>query len=103
MQGWRARLVSPANTARLQAVRDSVVRAVARVVGDAPKCRDGATEGLMRVTSWRVRSYELAIVTHEPHWGGLPAYEITVGLRQASGACGDSVGAARPAHADARS
>lgn len=64
---------------------DSVLGAVARLVEHRPKCQDAVPEGLMRVTSWQIEVYELVVASHEPAWGGLPAYEITVAVRFPAG------------------
>ena len=87
VQGWRAWLIPKDEPARWHAVRDSLVGTIAQLVGDTPMCRDAVPGGFTRVTSWHVRSFELTVVTHEPDWGGLPAYEIVVALQRAARPC----------------
>jgi hypothetical protein len=83
VQGWRTWIINTDHPERWMSLRDSVFGAVTRIVGDIPKCRDAVPEGLMRITSWHLD--ELAVITHEPAWGGLPAYEISIALGRPTG------------------
>jgi hypothetical protein len=94
VQGWRTWIINTDHPERWMALRDSVFGAVTRIVGDLPKCRDAVPDGLMRITSWHLSAYELAVITHEPAWGGLPAYEISVALGRPPADCRDPVKAA---------
>jgi hypothetical protein len=90
IQGWRTWLINTDHPERWMSLHDSVFGAVTHVVGDIPKCRDAVPVGLLRVTSWQLSGYELAVIIHEPAWGGLPSYEISVALGRQTGDCGGS-------------
>jgi hypothetical protein len=88
IRGWRS--LGTFEGARWPAMRDSVERAVAPVVEGAPKCRDNEPQGRTRVTSWQVRSYGVAVVTHEPTRPGEPPFQgITVSLWRTVHRCGE--------------
>jgi len=88
IRGWRN--LGTFEAARWPALRDSVERAVAPVVAGAPKCRDDEPQGRTRVTSWQVRSYAVAVVTHVPTGpSDPPFYGITVALWRTVHPCGD--------------
>jgi hypothetical protein len=87
-KGWRTWIIDAAQRERWTSLRDSVAGSVERFITGAPKCRDAEPVGRLRITSWPLNGYEVAMVTHEPAWGGMPAYEVTVALNRRS-RCGE--------------
>lgn len=80
IQGWRTWIIDAAQHQRWVSLRDSLADGVAHLVARASKCRDAELVGRVRITSWPLNGYEVAMVTSDPERDGGPAYEVTVAL-----------------------